>query len=991
MRKIILIIVVSLIIFFSVTLAFLSIYGIKTNSFNHFINKKIQDYNPKLRIELDEVFIKLNLRQTSVKINSKNSTLIAEDNPVKISDFDINLNIIKFFRNENSIKNIKLQFSEQTIRDVTSFLNAINYNLTRYILYNQIKKGLINFEVEANFNSKNKNIFSYNIFGEVKDAKLKLIGFSSFDKINFKFNIKDNKYEITNLKSNYQNLKIASKFIEIIKKKDNSYDIKGDIDNYQTEINPKILFKLANLKNNFFADKNIGFQSKNLFSFNLNSNYQIKNLNIESIIDFDEIYFNDEYQSIIFLKNGKIKSKYEKNKFSADLLSKFSFVDEENLANEYEYNDIELNLLKEIDKNINIVGTISNQKKLINPRLILNLFKIDPNLVDDEKINIKTDSKFQFEIDKNNQLKSYSVNSNINFDKLIPNEEFKSFLFLTNVKTDLIVKNGLLNIDLKSNYSFSNKKYNNPNYKNIFNLKLDKFAENNSEVEIFLNTNNNKINTKELNKLFNLNNQFVDDQIIELNSNFLINFSLNKNNKIENLNLKSDINLDSLQVKYYSKDIQRYIDNYKNILIFKKPKILIDYKDNVFDLQLDGKYSFKNKYDNIFINLKGKKNNFDFYTSLNLNQSILKFDEIDYSKKENVPSNFEILLNSKNNKVIINKIKYLENENKIFLNNLYLADDHKILKIDKIDLNFINKNKILNNLKITRKSDNYLVSGKIYDVQQILETLLKNNNTKKISKFFKNINSSLVFDIDQLYLEKDFYLNKFSGEIDIKNNKLFLAKLNAILNETNKFSYSFRTTPKNEKITNIFIEKPKPFINNFKFIKGFDGGELNLNSTKIQNTSRSNLRITNFKVKEVPVLAKILTLASLQGIADLLTGEGIRFDKFEMDYKTKNNLTEIEEMYALGPSISIMMRGYIEKDKLTSLKGTLVPATTINKTIAKIPVIGDILVGNKTGEGIFGVSFKIKGSHNDLKSTVNPIKTLTPRFITRTLENLKGD
>ena len=67
----------------------------------------------------------------------------------------------------------------------------------------------------------------------------------------------------------------------------------------------------------------------------------------------------------------------------------------------------------------------------------------------------------------------------------------------------------------------------------------------------------------------------------------------------------------------------------------------------------------------------------------------------------------------------------------------------------------------------------------------------------------------------------------------------------------------------------------------------------------------------------------------------------------------------------------------------------MVPATTINKTISKIPLLGDILVGKKVGEGVFGVSFKIKGPSNDLKTSVNPIKTLTPRFITRTLEKLK--
>ena len=108
-----------------------------------------------------------------------------------------------------------------------------------------------------------------------------------------------------------------------------------------------------------------------------------------------------------------------------------------------------------------------------------------------------------------------------------------------------------------------------------------------------------------------------------------------------------------------------------------------------------------------------------------------------------------------------------------------------------------------------------------------------------------------------------------------------------------------------------------------------------------------------------------------------------------MDYESNNNTTTIKEMYAIGPAISILMEGYIEKNKLTSLRGTLVPATTVNKTISKIPLLGNILVGKKVGEGVFGVSFKIKGPPKNLKTTVNPVKTLTPRFITRTIEKLK--
>ena len=139
------------------------------------------------------------------------------------------------------------------------------------------------------------------------------------------------------------------------------------------------------------------------------------------------------------------------------------------------------------------------------------------------------------------------------------------------------------------------------------------------------------------------------------------------------------------------------------------------------------------------------------------------------------------------------------------------------------------------------------------------------------------------------------------------------------------------------------------------------------------------------------MLTKILTLASLQGIADLLTGEGIRFTDFEMNFKSKNKLITIDELYAIGPAISILMNGYIQSGKLVSLRGTLVPATTLNKIIGKIKIIGDILVGSKKGEGVFGVSFKIKGPPKDLKTTVNPVKTILPRFITRISDKLKKD
>ena len=74
----------------------------------------------------------------------------------------------------------------------------------------------------------------------------------------------------------------------------------------------------------------------------------------------------------------------------------------------------------------------------------------------------------------------------------------------------------------------------------------------------------------------------------------------------------------------------------------------------------------------------------------------------------------------------------------------------------------------------------------------------------------------------------------------------------------------------------------------------------------------------------------------------------------------KNNTIRFNEILALGPSISVLMDGY-QDTNITSIRGTLVPAKTINKMISKIPVIGDIVIPKEVGEGLFGISFKMKG------------------------------
>ena len=95
----------------------------------------------------------------------------------------------------------------------------------------------------------------------------------------------------------------------------------------------------------------------------------------------------------------------------------------------------------------------------------------------------------------------------------IPNDKkIQDIIYLKNIKTKLTLGNKLLKLDLKSNYLFLDENNNGTN-NNTFNLKLNKSDPKISDVEIFLQGENNKLNTN-LTK-----NQYFESLVILVQNN----------------------------------------------------------------------------------------------------------------------------------------------------------------------------------------------------------------------------------------------------------------------------------------------------------------------------------------------------------------------------------------------------------------------------------------------------------------------------------------
>ncbi len=816
------------------------------------------------------------------------------------------------------------------------------------------------------------------------DPKIKL----KLNQVNFKLNPSNFEFEIFTLDPQ---IAINQKNIDL-------ENIKFDLNifDYISNKNPISEISIISKENDINQFTNF----INEYDFNLARNLILKQIKKGKVKIISNINFNENNpKNIKYIINGYVTDAEIKLPNQSKIENiKFDFLVDQDVIN---LNKIELSFdkffiasekirIKKINNYFEISGNFKTNETKINLNNYRKFININLDLIDDSPINLSSENELSFKINKKLKIKDLSIISKLNFDKLFTKSKYQDFIYFKDGNIIINYIKDELKIVLNSKFLFKNNNNNNNKTKNLINIIYKKKQNKDALVNIDLSNTKSIINSKEFKKFVQFKNFSLQDQDIIFASENLINFKLNKKNEIQNLSIKSKLKSESILIDYKSQRIKKYFSDFKNQIKFSNSHLNLDYQNKKFKFNLNSKYSINNINENLSLKVEKKDNKYFFDLDLDLDSAEIDIEELDYRKKADIKSNLNMNgIYKDNNEIIFKNIDFNEEEKSINVENLEIGKNDKIKSLDLFKIDIVNKNGKANKLEFKKVNNNYYLTGSQFDGSKNIKNLL-DNSSKSIFSSFKNLNTYIYLDIGKYFVDSFSHLSNVKGDIQLKNNKVFSSNINAKLDNNRKFALSIFTNDKKQKITNLEIEEPEPFIKNFKFIKGFKEGKLIYEALNYEGKTKSNLKIIDFKVQEVPVLAKLLTLASLQGIADLLTGEGIRFTDFEMDYETLGNNTKIKEMYAIGPAISVMMEGYIVKDELTSLKGTLVPATTVNKTISKIPMLGDILVGKKIGEGVFGVSFKIKGPPKKLKSTVNPIKTLTPRFITRTLEKISN-
>jgi len=494
---------------------------------------------------------------------------------------------------------------------------------------------------------------------------------------------------------------------------------------------------------------------------------------------------------------------------------------------------------------------------------------------------------------------------------------------------------------------------------------------------------------KEINKLVATSNIiFLEKNNLSVKGSLLhsFKFKLDENFKLVDYDYKSNGKISESQIdlkenfksQFVEKQIKKFLISKANISInLNKQKNNFLMLEGLYNLGSTDNKKFKISHD---LNKKNSKYLVDFDLAENIILEFINFKS-DFKKGSNIKSEINFI----NNEIIFKYIKFIEDKNLISINNLKLNKKKKLAAVSAIEVLTYNDNQKNNDFKVSFKKKISII-GNRYDATNLLKQLTSGSKTNPLKSYTKDIEIKLK----SLTNKSNIPLNNFNLIGQIRKGKFEKLSAKSEFSKNEYLDVSLKKDENNKKILEIYSDLPSVVLADYKFFEGIKGGKLLYNLVYDNDGSASKMTIENFKVVKAPAFAKLLTLADLGGIADLLSGEGMSFDILEINMKSDKNVSSVEEILALGPSLSVLMDGYIEKKTgLISLSGTLVPAKTLNSLISKIPVVGNILVGNKVGDGIFGVSFKMKGLPGKIKTTVNPVKTLTPRFITRALEKMK--
>ena len=245
-------------------------------------------------------------------------------------------------------------------------------------------------------------------------------------------------------------------------------------------------------------------------------------------------------------------------------------------------------------------------------------------------------------------------------------------------------------------------------------------------------------------------------------------------------------------------------------------------------------------------------------------------------------------------------------------------------------------------------------------------------------------------NIQRILIDDQITLSNFRGETSYDGEKFGATEAEVFLENSEKVQFRIDKREKN-RVLSIYSANAGAALRALDITDDLIGGTLMVKANFHDNEEHrplvGNLIINEFHIINAPILAKLLTIATLTGALELLGGQGLPFDQLHAPFIYRDGKITLNKARASSFSLGLTLDGDINRnDGTADLKGTIIPAYVLNSFVGHVPVIGDILTGGD-GQGVFAATYHAQGPLDDVTISVNPLTALAPGIL-RDLFNL---
>lgn len=276
------------------------------------------------------------------------------------------------------------------------------------------------------------------------------------------------------------------------------------------------------------------------------------------------------------------------------------------------------------------------------------------------------------------------------------------------------------------------------------------------------------------------------------------------------------------------------------------------------------------------------------------------------------------------------------------------------------------------------------VNGRLLDGEKLIDLVKKSGGADDDESGIPPI--SLKAKFDEVVLGPGRVVQNVTGAAEYDGEYLRDIDFSSIHAPGRHLSFRMRARGKERSVL-VTSDDAGTALKRLDIVRNVQGGKLRLTMTRPLGTKDETWTgaawMEEFTILNAPALAELMTAASLTAINHSLAGgKGIGGNRAEAAFTFLSGKITIKKARSVGSQLGFTVEsGEIDMERdYMRLKGTIVPAYTINKMLGDIPVIGRLFTGVEDS-GVFAVSYRVEGSFDEPKMRVNPLTVFVPGFL----------